>query len=115
MSTPTTIGAAPARVDIEATAGAPIDFTVPVLDAVGAAQSLSGWTLSGTVHTNRGVTVLHTFTVAADDGARVSADGEDTAAWADWPVSVARWSLWLTSPADAPTLHAAGWVRVHTR
>ena len=114
MSTPTTIGAEPARVDIEATVGAPLDFTVPVLDADDAAQDLSGWTLLGTVHTDRGGTTLHTFTTTADGGVRVTADGDDTATWGDWPVSVARWSLWLTSPADVPTLHAAGWVRVHT-
>jgi hypothetical protein len=58
----TTIGRDPARIDIDVNAGEPIDFTVSVLDATGAAQSLTGWTLTATVRRDANSPVLHTFT-----------------------------------------------------
>lgn len=114
MTGPIVIGRLPARIDIAVNAGEPVDFTVPVLDAAGAAQSLSGWTVTATVH--RDTTTLHTFTTAVVSASQVqvTAAGVDTAGWSSWPVSAAQWSLWLTPPASEPYLFAAGWVRVAT-
>ena len=115
MALTTTIGREPARIDIDAVCGEPVDFTVPVLDATGAAEDLAGWTLLGQIHV--GETVLYTFTTeeaASDGGVTVTAPGADTEAWADWSVPSARWSLWFTPPASQPYLFAAGWVRVST-
>jgi len=127
MSTVTSIGAEPARHDIETCPGEPVDFTIPVLDAAGAAQPLAGWTLearSGPLWTSP---ALHTLTLDAvaptgtpgepgydPGGIRVSATGDHTETWAEWLVPVARWSLWLTPPASQPYLFAAGWVRLTT-
>lgn len=121
MTIVTTIGVDPARVDVEVTPGEPVDFTVSVLDATGAAQSLSGWTLSATVsgrHTFTTVVVAPSGTpgTAGYDpgGVRVTATGAQTAYWSGWLTPSARWSLWLTPPASEPYLHAAGWVRLTT-
>lgn len=121
MSTVTTVGRDPARVDIETTPGEPVDFTVSVLDGNGAAQSLSGWTLTATAPGR------HTFTTSVvapsgtpgtagydPGGVKITATGAQTALWADWFTPVARWSLWLTPPVSEPYLHAAGWVRLTT-
>jgi hypothetical protein len=91
-----------------------VDFTVPVLDAADTAQDVTGWTATATVRVGRpGSTVLHTFTATpGTDGVRITADAADTAGWADWAVSVARWALWVTPPGGDPDLLAAGWVRV---
>lgn len=108
----TTIGADPARIDIDVHAGEPIDFTIPVLDATGAAQTLAGWTLAAQVRARRGSELLHTFALAAvAGGVRVTAGSDDTAGWTDWPPAV-RWDLWLTPPASESYPLAAGWVRV---
>lgn len=122
-----TIGADPARIDIEVYAGEPLDFTVPVFDATGVAQDVTDWTLFAQARPSRSGLLLHTFTLAGvaptppiddDDegdpgGVRVTATPAQTAAWAGWPVSVARWDLWLTPPAGEPSPFAEGWVRVH--
>lgn len=109
MTAVTTIGRDPARIDVDVTPGEPIDFTVSVLDATGATQSLSGWTLSATVPGR------HTFTaVAVAGGVRITAAGAETALWDVWSAPAVRWSLWLTPPASEPYLHAAGWVRLTT-
>lgn len=114
MTAVTTVGRNPARVDIETTPGEPVDFTVSVLDATGAPQNLTGWTLSATAHLSRTGTVLYTFTVSRTAGeVTVTAPGDDTADWVGWPAAVP-WSLWLTPPASQPYLHAAGWVRLTT-
>lgn len=115
MTLVTTIGGDPARIDIDTYPGEPVDFTVPVLDANGDPQDLSGWTFAAQVRASRDDPVLHTFTVAVDgDGVQVYASPTETAAWADWATSTARWDLWLTPPASPPYLFAAGWVRVET-
>jgi hypothetical protein len=124
----TTIGRDPARIDIDVNAGEPIDFTVSVLDATGAAQSLTGWTLTATVRRDANSPVLHTFTAVAvapsgtpgtanydPGGVKITASGAQTALWTNWLVPSVRWTLWLTPPASEPYLHAAGWVRVTTR
>ena len=106
----TTVGRDPARIDIDVTPGEPVDFTVPVLDAVGQPQPLAGWAIAATVPGR------HVFT-ATDVGAgvvQVYASPEQTAVWAEWLVPSARWSLWLTPPASPPYLFAAGWVRLTT-
>lgn len=124
MTAVTTIGADPARVDIDAIPGGPVDFTEPVLDANDDAQSLAGWVLAAQVKHDDAV--LHTFTTAVvaptgtpgtagynPGGVRVSATGAQTAGWTGWPPAV-RWTLWLTPPASEPYPFAAGWVRVTT-
>jgi hypothetical protein len=127
MPVVTTIGHDPARIDIDVTPGEPVDLTVPVLDATGAAQPLAGWTLSATVRRDPNAPVLHTFTTAAvapvgvpgdvgydPGGVRITATGVATELWSEWLVPSARWTLWLTPPADEPYLFAAGWVRLTT-
>lgn len=122
----TTVGVRPARIDIDAVAGEPVDFTVPVYDANGAAQDVAGWTLTATARTAGGA-ALHTFTTAAvaptgttgttgydPGGIRVTATGAETAAWAAWTSPANPWSLWITPPVSEPDLLAAGWVRVTT-
>jgi hypothetical protein len=109
----TTVGREPDRIDIELAAGEPVDFTVPVLDAAGAAQDVSAWTVVATIRAGRGGTTLYTFTPTLSvAGVRLAATGATTAAWATWPVSVARWTLWVTPPGGEPDPLAAGWVRV---
>lgn len=115
MTVVTTIGADPARIDIEVVAGEPVDFTVPVGDANGDAQDLTGWTLAAPIRATPDTPILASLTLTESAGSvRVTATGDDTAAWAGWRVPVARWALWLTPPASPPYPFAAGWVRVHT-
>lgn len=113
MTTLTTLGREPARIDHDVRPGEPLDFTVPVLDADDAAQDLTGWTLTATVTPGpRDETVLATLTTADDDGVRVTATGATTATWAAWSVPSGHWTLWLTPPASEPDLVAAGWIRI---
>ena len=110
----TTIGADPARIDIDAHPGAPVDFTVAVLDGGGAAVTPSGWTLAAQIRASRDTAVLQVLDLTAvTGGVQVEATGEDTAGWADWGVPVARWDLWATPPAGTASPIAAGWVRIH--
>jgi hypothetical protein len=111
-----TIGGDASRIDIDVYAGEPIDFTVEVLDGANApVVDFTGWTLAASVHTGRGATVLHTLSLTgAADGVTVTAAAEDTAEWAGWAVTVARWDLWVTPPVGDPSVAAAGWVRVNT-
>ena len=111
----TTVGAEPARIDIDVTPGEPVDFTVPVLDADGAAQPVAGWTLSAQVRRDVNSPALHTFTTAAvAGGVQVVAAAAETELWSAWLVPSARWTLWLTPPVSPPYLLAAGWVRLTT-
>src|SRR5438105_1329483 len=110
-----TIGGEPDRIDLEVYPGDPVDFTIPVLDATGAAESALGWAVAAQVRASPAAALLHAFTVAAAAGGiRVSATADETAAWSDWPVSVARWDLRVTPPGGDPALIVAGWVRVHS-
>ena len=115
MTAPLVIGAHPERIDLDVNAGEPVDFTVPVLDGSGVAQDISTWTLAATAH--QGATVLHTFSVGvtATTQVHITATGAQTAAWAAWPSTAARWSLWLTPPVSEPYLFATGWIRVNPR
>lgn len=115
MAAVTTVGADPARVDIDIYAGEEVDFTVSYLDAAGEVQDFTGWTLSAQVRAAHDTAVLYTFTPeAVSGGIQVTADGSDTADWANWPTSVARWSLWGTPSGGSPTPLVAAWVRVRT-
>lgn len=106
-----TLGAHPTRIDIDVHAGEPVDFTVPVLDAAGVAQSLSGWSAAAQVRASADGPVLHTFTTTIDGTAvRVTATAAATAAWT-WPAG--QWDLVLTSPTSVPHVICAGWVRVY--
>lgn len=126
MTVVTTIGTEPDRIDIEAVAGKSIDFTVPVYDSANALQDVTTWGVSAPVWAGDVTAVLHELTLTtvaptgtpgdADydpGGVRVTASSADTTGWLDWPVTVARWVLWLTPPASDPYPFAAGWVRVH--
>ena len=103
-----TLGAPPARLDVDVRAGEPIDFSVPVLDAAGVALSLTGWTGAAQVRASAAGPLLHAFTVALGVGeVRVTATGVQTAGWT-W--RAACWDLVLTDPFGVSTLLVAGWV-----
>jgi hypothetical protein len=110
----TTLGAHPDRVDLTVHAGERIDFSIPVLDADGAAvTSLAGWDPAAQVRAAPGGNVLATFATSIEGvTVRVTATSADTAAWA-WPVSSAQWDLVLTSPDGVPYILCAGWVRLY--
>ena len=96
-----TVGARPEEIDIDVTAGEPVDFTVPVVDDDGLQLNPSGWTGLAQVRPHPGGPLLHIFTVAVSaDGFGVSATGEDTAGWAAWRSPLARWDLWVTPPGE---------------
>ena len=108
-----TIGRHPARIDITLHAGEPIDFTVDVLDKVGADQSLTLWTALAQIRATAdpSAVVLHTFALTLTTGeVQVTASSVDTAAWTFF---AAPWDLVLTAPAGTKTVHAAGWVRCY--
>ena len=110
-----TVGADPARIDIDVYAGEPVDFTVPVPDATGTVQDVTLWTIAAQVRASRSAAILHTFTLTPGaSGVRVAATEAQTAAWADWPVPSARWDLWVTPPGGDAAPIAVGWVRVHS-
>lgn len=109
----TTVGADPARIDIEVYPGEPVDFTVPVPDSAGVAQDVSLWTVSAQARAARSTAVLHTFTLdPGEDGVTVTVTEDETASWAAWSVPSARWDLWVTPPGGDATPLATGWVRV---
>lgn len=111
----TTIGGEPTRRDIDIYPGEGIDFTESVVDVDGEAQNVTGWVVAAQIRASYASPILHTFTLTTGaDGVRVSATGDETADWAGWPTSVARWDLWVTPPASEPTPIVAGWVRVHS-
>lgn len=108
----TALGTHPQRLDLYVHPGDDIDFTVPVLDAAGAAQSLSGWTLAATATAPDG-TLLHTFTTAVSGTSiHVTATGTQTAAWA-WTVYAARLIVTGTPVAGAAIELATGWIRLY--
>lgn len=114
MTAVITIGAEPARIDIDVRAGEPVDFTVPVPGSAGAPRDVSGSITAAQVRAAAGASLLHTFAASAGPaGVRVTATGPATASWGDWPVPVARWDLWVIPPGEPPDLIAAGWVRVY--
>ena len=110
MSTVTTIGGEPARIDLDIAPGEPVDFTQTWTDANGDPQDFTGWTLLARAYPPDSDVPLHTFTTtAAVGGIQVSED--DTAGWADWTIPAARWTLWATSPAGQASLLISGWIR----
>lgn len=109
----TTVGADPARIDIEVYPGEPVDFTVPVPDASGVAQDVSLWTVSAQARAARSSSALHTFTLTPGaSGVQVTVTEDETSAWGAWSVPVARWDLWVTPPGGDATPLVIGWVRV---
>lgn len=110
----TTLGGHPDRLDLTVHAGQPVDFTIPILDAAGAAvTTLSGWTAAAQIRATADGPILHTFTATIDDDdltVRVTVTPADTAAWT-W--TVGQWDLVLTSSVSVPHVLCAGWVRVY--
>jgi hypothetical protein len=108
----TELGAHPARLDLSAHPGDPVDFTVPVLNALGAAQDLSGWAAAATATSPDGQ-VLHNFTTTISGTAvHVQATTAETRAWA-WPVYAARLIVTGTPTSEAPVELAVGWIRLY--
>lgn len=112
MASTATVGVEPATIDLVVHPGEPVDFTVPVFDAGDAAVTPTGWTLTAPIR--RRSTLLGSLTATAvTGGVRVAATGEDTTDWADWAVSQASWTLWVTPPAGQASPLVVGAVRVH--
>lgn len=96
-----TVGIQLQKVDIDLTAGEPLNFTVPVLDDDDVAQDVTGWTGVAEVRQHAAGRLLATLTVAGtSSGMRVTADPADTLLWAAWRSPLARWDLWVTPPAE---------------
>lgn len=111
-----TVGAFPQDVDVEVYAGEPVDFTVPVLDATNAAQSVAGWTGTAQVRRYPGGPLLHTWTLTlGSSGVQVTATSEETAAFLSWPTRAVRWDLWVTEPTEDPRPVCRGRVIVRSR
>ena len=110
-----TVGVRPQEIDIDLAAGEPIDFTVPVLDDAVQPVDVTGWTGVAQVRPHAAGKLLHTLAlVLSSSGVRVTADTEDTAAWALWRSPLARWDLWVTEPSEAPRPLARGRVFVRS-
>lgn len=108
----TVLGQHPARLDLYLHPGDPIDFSVPVLDAAGAAQDLTGWTVAATAAAPDG-TVLHDFQPSAGaTSIRVTATTAQTRAWA-WSVYAARLVVTATPPTEAAIEICVGWIRLY--
>lgn len=108
----TVLGVHPLRLDLVVHPGDPIDFTVPVLDAAGAAQSLAGWTVAATA-TDPAGTVLHTFTTTiSGTSVRVQATTAETRAWL-WTPYAARLVVTGTPVSEAAIELAVGWIRLY--
>src|SRR5690349_2131721 len=98
MTAVITLGAPPARIDIDVNAVEPIDFTEPVYDGAGAAVDVTGWTLAAQIRRDRGSPVLYAPSLSAvaptvvngvttdPGGIRVQVSGAATALWPDWRV-----------------------------
>lgn len=111
----TVIGFHPQRLDLTVHAGDPIDVSIPVLDGLGVAVPLAGWSAAAFAYQFIGGPVLHTFTVAiVSDKVRVSATSAQTAAWS-WPVYAARFVVTATPPAGTPIPITLGWIRFYPR
>jgi hypothetical protein len=108
----TVFGAHPQRLDLYVHPGDPIDFTVPVLNALDAAQDLSGWAVAATA-TDPGGTVLHDFSTAVSGTSiRVTAGTAETRAW-QWTAYAARLVVTGTPPTTAAIELATGWIRLY--
>jgi len=104
----------PQRLDLTVHAGDPIDEAIPVLDGLGAAVSLAGWSATARAEQVDG-TVLHTFTPSiVSDQIHVAATSAQTAAWT-WPVYAARLTVTATPPAGSPFPLVQGWIRFYPR
>jgi hypothetical protein len=102
----------PQRLDLTVHAGDPIDEAIPVLDGLGAAVSLAGWSAAAVAETVDG-TVLHTFTpTIVSDQIRVAATSAQTRAW-NWSVYAARLTVTGTPPAGSPITLGSGWIRFY--
>ena len=113
MTTVYTIGAEPARIDVDVIPGEPVGFTVPVTNAAGTLQDVTLWTVSAHISASRDSVVLHTLDLTpGPTGVQVTAAEADTAGWVDWPVPSALWQLWATPPAGSATPVARGWFRI---
>jgi len=112
MATAVQLGQHPQRLDLYIHPGDPIDFTVPVLDAAGAAQSLAGWAVAATATAPDG-TALHTFTTSpSGTSIRVQATTAQTRAWL-WSVYAARLVVTGTPVSEAAIELATGWIRLY--
>lgn len=108
----TAFGAHPVRLDLYVHPGDPIDFSVPVLNAAAAAETLTDWTVTATVTAPDG-TLLHNFTPSiVDNQIRVVAEPAATAAWA-WQVYAGRLLVTATPPGGGPLSVVSGWVRLY--
>jgi hypothetical protein len=110
-----TVGTPPQQIDINVAAGEPIDFTVPVLDADDDVVDVTGWTGLAQIRPHAGGALLHTLDCATSaDGVQVTADSDDTAAWAAWRDPMARWDLWVVPTSEDPRPLARGRVFVRS-
>ena len=108
----TVLGVHPARLDLYVHPGDPIDFTVPVLNAAGAAQDLTGWAVAATASAPDG-TVLHTFTASiSGTSIRVTATTAQTTAW-QWSNYAARLVVTGAPPTESAIEICVGWIRLY--
>lgn len=108
----TILGAHPQRLDLAVHPGDEVNFTVSVLNAAGAAQDLTGWTVAATATDPNGV-LLHDFTTTiVGTSIRVFASTAQTRAWL-WPVYAARLVVTGTPPSEAAVDIANGWIRLY--
>lgn len=110
-----TVGAPTPRLDVEVHAGAPLDFSVPVLDddTDTAVSSLAGWTVTACAAPSGAGPVDLAATIEGTS-VRIRATASATRAWAAWPSQAAPWDVVLTDPLGDPRPPlCAGWIRIH--
>lgn len=104
----------PERLDLVVHAGNPVNEAIPVLDGLGAAVSLAGWSAAGHVEAANG-TVLHTFSpTIVSDQIHVAATSAQTAAW-NWSDYAAWLIVTATPPSESPIRMTVGWIRFYPR
>lgn len=112
MAAAVQLGQHPQRLDLYIHPGDAIDFTVPVLDAAGVAQDLTGWTVAATA-TGVDGTVLHVFTASiSGTSILVTATTIQTAAW-QWSGYAARLVVTGQPSGEAPAELTVGWIRLY--
>lgn len=104
----------PQRLDLTVHAGDPVDEAIPILDALGVAVSLAGWSATAHAEQADGL-LLHTFTTTiVSDQIRVAATSAQTRAW-NWKDYAAWLIVTATPPADSPNSMTVGWIRFYPR
>ena len=108
----TEFGAHPQRLDLTVHAGDPISISIPVIDSLGVAQSLSGWSASAQAVDASGAMLYDFAASIVSDTIRVAATPAQTGAW-NWPGYAARLVVTGTPSGGSPTEIAVGWIRLY--